>query len=507
MNRKIGAVLSYTYMILEVISTLLLTPFIISSLGDAQYGVYKLVASVTIYLLLLDLGMGNSVVRYVAKYKENKDIESSRKFVGVCIIFYCAVSLVVLALGFVLLGCFENIFATGLTLEEIELSKKLMLLTVVNAAITLGGSIFNNIIIAYSKFAVSKGTSIVQIILRFALTVIALELGYRSVAIVAINLLLTIASRLFYAIYVLYVIKLKPKFKQIDFSFIKDIVAYSSFILLQMIATQINCYADQVLLGMFVASSSVIIAVYGVGAQLVQYFQSIGQALGGILMPGVVKMVESGASPKQIQNEMVRIGRFSLSILGIIFVGFAVNGKAFLDWWVGNSYEDSYYVALMLMFAYVFILTQSIGTQVLWAKNKHQMQSIIKFFIVLVNVGLTILLIKWKPLFGATLGTFISLMLGDVLCMSFVFKKEIGISLKEYYVGLFKGILPCLIASLASGYLFMLLNLSGLLGMILNILVMVIVYACTMFFFGFNDSEKKLLKGILSKFTGKRKST
>ena len=85
MNRKIGAVLSYIYMILEVLSTLLLTPFIINSLGDAEYGVYKLVASVTIYLLLLDLGMGNSVVRYVAKYKENKDIESSRKFVGVCI--------------------------------------------------------------------------------------------------------------------------------------------------------------------------------------------------------------------------------------------------------------------------------------------------------------------------------------------------------------------------------------------------------------------------------------
>ena len=145
MNRKIGAVLSYIYMILEVLSTLLLTPFIINSLGDAEYGVYKLVASVTIYLLLLDLGMGNSVVRYVAKYKENKDIESSRKFVGVCIIFYSIVSFVVLALGFVLITFFQDIFAKGLSYEEIELSKKLMLLTVINAAITLGASVFNNI--------------------------------------------------------------------------------------------------------------------------------------------------------------------------------------------------------------------------------------------------------------------------------------------------------------------------------------------------------------------------
>ena len=505
MNRKIGAVLSYIYMILEVLSTLLLTPFIINSLGDAEYGVYKLVASVTIYLLLLDLGMGNSVVRYVAKYKENKDIESSRKFVGVCIIFYSIVSFVVLALGFVLITFFQDIFAKGLSYEEIELSKKLMLLTVINAAITLGASVFNNIIIAYSKFTVSKGTSIIQIIVRFALTIIALKLGYRSIAIVTINLLLTIASRLFYAIYVLYIIKLRPKFKNIDFSFIKDIVAYSSFILLQMIATQINCYADQVLLGMFVASSSVIIAVYGVGAQLVQYFQSIGQALGGILMPGVVKMVENGATPKQLQNEMVRIGRFSFSILGLIFVGFVVNGREFLYWWVGDSYKDSYYVALMLMFAYVFILTENIGTQILWAKNKHQLQSIVKLAIVLINIGLTILLIKWKPLFGATLGTFISLMLGDVLCMNFVFRKEIGISLKGYYCGLFKGILPCLLISLTVGYLLTLVNWTGFFAMVVNILIMVLAYAVTMFFFGFNKSEKELLLSIIRRFTIRKK--
>lgn len=504
MNRKIGAVLSYVFMILEVLSTLLLTPLIISSLGDAEYGVYKLIASVTGYLLLLDLGMGNSVVRYIAKYKENSDIESSRKFVSVCIVFYSVISLVVLILGVVLIASFESIFAKGLSPQEIELSKKLLVLTVLNAAITLGTSVFSNIIIAYSRFAVAKGSAIVQIILRFGLTVVALQLGFKSLSIVAITLALTIAIRLYYIIYVLYIIKLKPKFKNIDFTFIKDIISYSAFILLQMIATQINCYADQVLLGMFVSASSVIIAVYGVGTQLVQYFQSMGQALGGILMPGVVKMVEKGATPKQLQNEMVRIGRFSLCILGIIFAGFLVNGQEFLLWWVGDDYSESYYVALMLMFAYVFILTESIGTQILWAKNKHRLQSVIKLCIVVANVALTIILIRWKPLIGATIGTFISLMLGDVVCMNFVFKKEIGISLLGYYAGLFKGIVPCLIISTISGLLFSLVGLSGIVSIVLNILVMMLVYCCTMWIFGFDKSEKDMLRSIVCKFVKKK---
>ena len=501
MNRKIGAILSYVYMIFEVLSTLLLTPLVISSLGNAEYGVYKLIAAITSYLLLLDLGMGNSVVRYVAKYKENNDIESSRKYVGVCMIFYAIVSVVVLALGAALIAFFEDIFATGLTPSEIILSKKLLFLTVLNAAITLGTSIFNNILIAYSKFSVAKGTSILQIVVRIIVTAIALKLGFKSLAIVAINLILTVITRGFYAFYVVFVMKIKPKFKGTNAVFIKDIIAYSSFILLQMVATPINGYADQVLLGMFVVSSSAIIGVYGVGSQLVQYFQSIGHALGGILMPGVVTMVEKGATPKQLQNEMIRIGRYSFAILGMIFVVFLINGKTFLMLWAGEGYAQSYYVALMLMFAHMFIMTGNIGTQILWAKNKHQLQAIIKFAIVLLNVVLTIFLIKWKPLIGATLGTLVSLLLGDVLSMNIVFKKEIGISLKEYYLGLFKGIIPCLILSGVTGYAMSFLRLGGVVGFVLNISTMIFIYILAMWIFGFNTSEKTMLKGLLRRVT------
>ena len=46
MNRRIGVVLSYVLMIFEILSTLLLTPFIISTLGQAEYGVYKLAAAI-----------------------------------------------------------------------------------------------------------------------------------------------------------------------------------------------------------------------------------------------------------------------------------------------------------------------------------------------------------------------------------------------------------------------------------------------------------------------------
>ena len=55
MGRKQGVILSYVLMLFEVLSTLLITPFLIRTLGQAEYGVYKLTASITAYLLLLDI--------------------------------------------------------------------------------------------------------------------------------------------------------------------------------------------------------------------------------------------------------------------------------------------------------------------------------------------------------------------------------------------------------------------------------------------------------------------
>ncbi len=506
MNRKLGVILSYVMMIFEILSTLLLTPFLIRILGDAEYGVYKLSASVVAYLLLLDLGVGNAVIRYMAKYRATNDNESSKKFLGVSTLYYGIIALLVLVLGFVLIILFPNAFAIGLTKEQTVLGQKLLVITVINAAITLGTSGYANVIIAYEKFAVSKGSSIFSIILRIIFTYIALKMGFGSIGVVYVNLFITTITRLFYVYYVLFVLKLKPKFKNISFSFIKDVIGYSSLILLQMIATQINSTVDQILLGTFISGSAVIIGVYSIGSQIVQYFQSIGSAFTGVVMPGVVKMVENNAEPEQLCGEMVRVGRIIFMVLAFIWICFLLNGNQFIRLWVGSGYDEAFIVACVLMFVNIFYLTESIGTQILWAKNAHKEQAILKLLIVLLNIVLTIFLIKWKPLLGATIGTFISIFLGDVLVMNVIFRKKIGISLIQYYTGLFKGIFPCLTISLIAGYLFSWIGLSGWLGFLINIIFMTGIYSICMLLFGLNKYEKKLISSIFIKLFKRRKT-
>ena len=497
--------MSYVMMIFEVLSTLLLTPFIIRTLGQAEYGVYKLSASVVAYLLLLDLGVGNAITRYIAKFRASGEKEQSQKFLGVATIYYTVIALVALIAGVVLIAVFPKAFAKGLTASEIKLGQELLFITMINAAVTLGTAAYNNVIIAYERFTVSKGVPIIQIIVRMVLTVVMLKGGFGSVGIVMVNLLMTVVCRGFFIIYVLFRLKLRPKFKGIEISFVKEIILYSSMILIQMIATQLNATVDQILIGSLVASSAAILAVYSVGTQVTQYFQSMGTAFTGVLMPGIVKMVESGVDSKTLTDEMIRIGRIILIVLGLIWGGFLTCGQQFITLWAGADNSNAYFVAVILMTAYMFILTESIGTQILWAMNQHKEQAILKGIIVLLNILLTVVLIKWQPLIGATIGTFISLVLGDVVVMNVIFRKKLKMNLGYYYKGLTKGILPCIAVATAVGFVAKhFLKNGGWISLLLEVAIICLVYAVCILMFGMNTYEKNMVLSVLRKFKPRR---
>ena len=163
----------------------------------------------------------------------------------------------------------------------------------------------------------------------------------------------------------------------------------------------------------------------------------------------------------------------------------------------GKEKSEAFLVAVLLMTAYLFILSESIGTQILWAKNEHMEQSVLKLTIVFVNIVLTIILIKWNPLLGATIGTFLSLLVGDIVVMNVVFAKKLHISMKRYYKELFRGIWLCILIAVISGWGIDCIPLTGWIGLSIKVLVMCLVYVVSLFMIGMNSGEKKLIYSLL----------
>jgi O-antigen/teichoic acid export membrane protein len=501
MNRKVGVIYSNILMLVEILSTMLFTPFLIRTLGQAEYGVYQLVTSITSYLVLLDLGVGNSVIRYMAKYRADKDEQAQKQFLGITTIYYLLIAVVALGISAVILALFPTVFAKGLSPEEVSLAEKLFGVTMCAVAIALATSAFSNTVIAYERFSVSKGTAIVLTVLKIFASVGALKLGFGSMGIVFVNFIITILTRSVYVVYVLFVLKIRPYFKKVRASYVKEIASFSSFILLQMIASQINAMSDQILLGIFAKGASVIIGIYGVGAQVLQYFKTIGSHFTSVLMPGLVRLVETGADAKRYEDEMIRISRIVFMVLSVIWVVFALFGRDFICLWAGAENEQAYYVAVLLMFPAIFSYSEGVGYQLLQSMAKHKLPAIVQVISAVLNVGLTIILIRWNPLKGAVIGTFIALVVCDIIIMNIMYKRQIGIRLTVYFAGLFKGIVPALLAAAAAGGLMKFAQLSrfGWLGFFVNCAVTALVYAVVMWLFGMNAYEKAMIRSPLQK--------
>ena len=118
---KAGALLSYITLILNSVIALLYTPFMTFKLGQAEYGLYSLVASIISTLTVLDLGFGNAVIRYTAKLKaENKEKELGKMY-GMFFVILSIIAFVSLIIGGVIYFNIDSLF--GQSMSEGELVK------------------------------------------------------------------------------------------------------------------------------------------------------------------------------------------------------------------------------------------------------------------------------------------------------------------------------------------------------------------------------------------------
>ena len=497
MNRKTGVIFSYLLMAAEMLSSLLFTPLLIRSLGQQEYGTYSWVMSITAYLYLLDLGIGNSIVKYAAEYRIQKDEKKQRKFLGLITVYYLLIGIILLGIGMILQNNFGLILKKGFDTREIVIAKQLFQITVLNAAATLFFGAYQKIILAYEKFMVAKSLDIVKVCFRMILGITVLMTGGNSVGVAEVHLSVTTVVGVIGVIYVFKKLRLLPSIKGMDKVFVKEIVGFSSIILIQMIATQLNAMVDQVLLGILVPSATVVLAVYGTGILIPQYVQNIAANVNGVLMPGIVRMVQEGRNSKAIEAEMIRISRILFIMLAFIGVTFGVYGELFISLWVGEGYEQSYLVAILILIPQIFILSQSIGSQIMWALNKHKVQAYLKLAVAIANVGLSIVMIKWNPLLGATIATAITLILGDICVANFVYKKYIKISIIRYFSGVLKGTWICLVISAIVGGLVHCIVPNNWIGFLSGCGVMTCVYLGLMLLVGMSEYEKALIKGIL----------
>ena len=501
---KAGVVLNYVVIILNTVVGLLYTPYMLRMMGQSEYGLYSLVASVIAYLTVLDLGFGNAIVRYTAKFRAEKKTEEQYEMFGMFFLLYLVIGIIAFGIG---LGLYFNVgtlFGDTMTAVELGRARIMMLLLVANLAFTFPMSIWGSIIQAYEDFVFQKSLNIFRIILNTAVMICLLHFGYKAVAMVVVQTIFNVLTLVLNFIYCRRKlnIHLYFRFKHFHWGFLKEVAIYSFWIFLNAIMDRVYWSTGQFVLGAIVGTAAV--AVFAIAIQLEGMYMQFSTAISSVFLPKVTAMVATNRSRKEISDLFIRTGRMQYIVLAYILSGFIIFGRQFIELWAGAGYSDAYIISLLFFIPLTVPLIQNLGITILQARNEMKFRSVLYIIIALVSLAMQIVLTRFFGGIGCAMGVSGALVVGQILIMNVYYQRRQDLDIKTFWKEISKmSIIPIILifSSMLVIRHFFALDSWG--KLILGIAAFSLVYIPLFFRFSMTDDERNLFISMFHKIFDK----
>lgn len=498
-QRKIGAIMSYASVIINTLVTLIFTPFLIRSIGQSEYGLYSLVSSIIGYLTVLDLGFGDAIIVYTSKYHSQQKFDEEKKLHGMFKVIYTIIGIIAAVLGIILYFNVDLIFGQTMSSMELQKAKIMMLILSFNLFIAFSFSIYSAIVSAYEKFVFQKILSLLSTVLKPLIMIPLLILGFKSISLVLVITALNVLSSISNYIFCKKRLRINVKSEKFDKKLFKEIFSYSFFIFLNVIVQKVNYSVDHFVLG--AVSGTIAVSIYSVAGQFSNLFRNIASSCSNVMLPKISKMISRDASDEELSNEFIKLGRLQWYVIFLILSGFIIFGKQFILFWVGDSYNTSYYIALILLIPESFVLVQNIGVYIMQIKKKHKFKAIAATITAILNLIISIPLAKMYGGIGSAIGTCLALIICNLIIINIYYQKKVGLNILKFWKNILLISLPntilFLLTYFAISKYFSSMNIKY---MVIFILLYSVLYFIISVNIAFNDYEKNLISAILNKF-------
>jgi len=491
---RMGALLSYFSIFLTFTVGLIYTPILIRWLGQADYGLYSLVLAFASYLTLMDMGIGNSIVRYIARNRVTGNSKKESDLIGQFLKFFLLISLLTLIVGFYLSMKAPTIFQNSLEDSEINIAQTMIIILTINFSLSFPLNVYSAVLQAYERFVFLKLSTITRIILVPIITLLVLNFGGRLISMTvittSINLLILITGYF----YCKKVIGIRVTFSPIEKNLRKEIFTFAFLIFLTSIADKIYWQTDQTLLGILKNPS--IVAVYAVAIQFVLIFMSLSTAFSSLFLPKFSKVVTEENHLPKLNDLFISISRIQFFILALAFSGFILFGKEFIIFWAGPPYEQAYTIIIILMIPFFFDLVQNMGLVILQAKGLYLFRTISLIICSILNVIISIPVIEHYGSVGTAIVTSIFVAIGNIFLLNFYYHFKVGLDIKLYWMNILKIMIPLLVMVVIFYNIKLNFHLDTV-EFFITIIIYMITYIITMYLFCLNKFEKQSLRKIL----------
>ena len=489
---KAGALLTYLTGFLQIVVNLLFTAALARILGREEYGLYLLLASMVAYVSVFDFGLNNTISRYIAQYRAQNDRHRESNLLFYTFALYGVLAAIILTIGLVVSPHVPGMI-NELSPEHVRLAQSLFQVLIFNMALSLPMGAFAAILVGYEKFVVTRVLSILRILL---MPVIAFPLLLAGCGTLAVVLVTTGTNVLFGACnawYAMAKLGVRIRFFEWDTALLREMLRYSWFVFLGVIADQVLWNASTVVIGILKNPGQV--SVFGSASQLCNYFASFGAALTGVFLPRATQLVVSGAERPGLTAFLVRVGRMQSMLVFMVLGGFAACGQAFVRIWLGEGFAQVYPLALVMMIPIAFNLARAIALSIIQAQNRHGYRSNMYLFVAVVySVGCFFLTRQFDIMITAC--AFALAVAASNLWIDWYYHTRGQMDMWAFYKQI-AGILIAMAAGIVPGLLIRLLPLGNIVTVLLQGGAFLLCYIGILWCWVMNDGEKKLVTSLI----------
>ncbi len=479
---------------LKIAIAFFMFPFLVHRLGDNTYGLLVIVMAFVDYYNLLRLGFSSAVVRYISRAVGLEDNQEKSEVVSTAFFIYLIISFLMLIFTGIL------VLSAGVVVknpQNVHLFQILILILGIKTAMAPPMSVFAAILNAHLQFKVIEYINTIELIVKNVLIFFFISKGYGLISIAIVYFCTSTIRSIILMVYK----KTHYKGINIHISFwkkdkLKQLLPYSIYTFISQFADTLRFKVDALVITIYIGLS--LVTHYSIASRLISYYSLFILTSLGVFQ-NYFSQEEGKGNFQSIRENFFFATKICTYLSVFIGISIIIYGKVFIQRWMGADYLDAYNLLVILSVSSIFYLAQFPTALVLFGISKNKFYAIINLIEGLLNICISLLLVKKFGLIGVALGTAIPMIFLKMVIQPIYITKILGINLFNYY----KKFGHNLLLSSASLGIFYLVTKNLLCPRYLTILLLVfgqlIFYCVIIFFIGLHKMDKHKFLLILKK--------
>ncbi len=488
----------------QVLSAFIFMPLLISRFGLDDYGLYLLVGSLSGYLGLLDLGVGASLVKYVAEHRAKGDHRGQAETIVTAFMFYGVVGLV--AAAAMILVAFFALDYFKLPAESVVLARNLLLVGAATASITWPASTGNYVLAGLQRYDLAARMTVIAVAANVLVTAVVVVTHQGPLVLLIGTSMVSIAVTLVNAAVARRELgPVRLSIASASWQRLKHIFRFSSAIfVIQLSGVLIYQQTDRLILGVFASTAA--IGLYEAASKLHSLVRQLAGLTSSAVMPTASQLDAEGQHDTLVRLYL-RGTKYTVILVTPVTVAIMVLAKPLLQAWLGPEF------AVMAFSAQLYVSYWLLNANVTISGNMLSGTGKLKFLVwytviaSTANVALSIILVKLIGINGVIIGTVAHAYVGFPIYMRYT-SKVLGFRITDWWRQVVLPTYPFLLITLAIGMGARLGGFTnGLLPVGVTASVSVGAYWIAVYLFGLTAGERADLSKVVDVVRRKFSST